>query len=86
MFSRTTQISLRLSMLLAMLVFSILLQPQSPTVGIAFASDCDMTCWEQYCPDMYFDCLEWSSPEACCTGGNFCARSCGEDCPLFCIE
>jgi hypothetical protein len=70
----------RLPVLLAILAFSISLHPKTAT-----GARCSMTCWEDICRPIYFDCInEGGTPAACCRRGNACAGLCGTNCPRFC--
>ena len=76
--------ALRFLALAFLLLITAFLQP--PSVAVA-STDCDMVCWEQFCPNMYYNCLDsGGTSESCCTGANWCAGVCGPECPLFCLE
>jgi hypothetical protein len=71
----------RLPVLLAILAFSISLHPKT-----AVGSSCNMTCWENNCKPIYFDCIDSGAlPSACCRHAQECNDwICGTDCPRFC--
>jgi len=70
----------KLLLVLAILAFSISLHPTTAT-----SASCNMTCWQQNCQPIYFDCIaDGIDPAVCCRHGNACNSLCGTDCPRFC--
>ncbi len=94
MFAGSRKLLLKLSLVVAMVVFVLSFEPKPATASCSGfqvdpCSNCSQSCYDQvYCQAIECFHQSWASGgngSECC-GYNIGAQFCGPDCPLFCAE